>query len=241
MRTAINVVIILAVGLAIGLGMRSFQSPVPAIAEPAVAVAPVDKEPVDAEPTDTELADDETAAQATAADESDSGAVTRPPGGAEWLTSFRLTERSGEQVSSDELKGQPYVVSFFFSTCPSICVMQNQKIQQLQTEFEDQGVRFVAISVDPETDTPEQLREYSKRFKADQDQWLFLTGDLTYIRRVGAEVFKVAVDEKFHTEKLILVDANGEISGYYTWSDDRQFAQLKTDIAKMIASGKGAT
>lgn len=225
MRTAINVVIILSVGLAIGLGMRLFQQPssLPATTKPAVAKAPVPAEPIVAE----------SAAQVST--------VTKPPGGAEWLTNFSLTERSGEQVSSDDLKGQPYVVSFFFSTCPSICVMQNQKIQQLQTEFEDQGVRFVAISVDPETDTPEQLREYAKRYKADEDQWLFMTGDLTYIRRVGAEVFKVAVDEKFHTEKLILVDPAGEISGYYTWTDDRQFEQLKTDIEKMIASGKGAT
>ncbi|WP_164102949.1 SCO family protein [Candidatus Laterigemmans baculatus] len=241
MRTALNVVIILAVGLAIGLGMRFFQTPLPtsdqAVAEGealerVVAVDAAAFDTADGEATDGEATDGDAPASA-----SDSPAT----GESEWLTSFTLTERSGEQVSSESLQGQPYVASFFFSTCPSICVMQNQKIQQLQTEFEDQGVRFVGISVDPETDTPETLREYAKRFKADEDQWLFLTGDLTYIRRVGAEVFEVAAEEKFHTEKLILVDESGEISGYYSWREDREFEELKAEIRKMLARGKGTS
>ena len=69
-----------------------------------------------------------------------------------------------------------------------------------------EGVRFVAISVDPETDTPERLREYAARFGADENQWLFMTGDLTYIRRIGAEVYRQPVDKKFHTERFMLVD-----------------------------------
>ena len=150
------------------------------------------------------------------------------------MSEFELTERSGEKITSDELKGTPYVVSFFFSTCPSICIQQNQKIQELQELFEDQGVRFVSISVDPQTDDPATLREYAARFDADEDQWLFMTGDLNYIRRVGAEVFRLAVDEKFHTEKLVLVGKQGEIIGYYEWPEKRQFEQLKTDIRKLV-------
>ena len=37
----------------------------------------------------------------------------------EWLTKFTLTERSGKQMGSDELKGQPYVAGFFFTNCAS--------------------------------------------------------------------------------------------------------------------------
>jgi protein SCO1/2 len=151
-----------------------------------------------------------------------------------WMTDFVLTERQGNQVSSDDLKGQPYIVSFFYSTCPSICVQQNQMVQELQKEFEGDGVRFVSISVDPETDTPEAMREYAARFGADPEKWLFMTGDLTYIRRVGAEVFRLAVDQKFHTEKFVLVDAQGAIVGYYSWPEPKQFQKLKADIRNMI-------
>jgi protein SCO1 len=107
-------------------------------------------------------------------------------------------------------------------------------VQELQKEFAGTGVRFVSISVDPQTDTPEALREYAARFGADPEKWLFMTGDLLYIRRVGAEVFRLPVDEKFHTERFVLVDARGEIVGYYNWPEAKQFQKLKADIRKQL-------
>ncbi|MCH1496999.1 MAG: SCO family protein [Rubripirellula sp.] len=164
--------------------------------------------------------------------------VSHPPDGETWLSRFELIERSGELVSSDDLLGSPYVVSFFFSTCPSICVQQNQKVKELQEEFEGKGVRFIAISVDPERDTPEQLREYAARFNADAEQWLFLTGDLNYIRRVGAEVYRQPVNKQFHTERFVLVDPAGEIEGFYNWPEPVQFEKLKQKINDYLEAEK---
>ena len=159
---------------------------------------------------------------------------SHPPEDEEWLSRFELTERSGRTVSSESLLGQPYIVSFFFSTCPSICVQQNHKLKELQDEFKGQGVRFIAISVDPETDTPERLREYAARFGADKEQWLFMTGDLLYIRRIGAEIYQQAVDKQNHTERFALVDPTGQIEGFYSWSQQRQFEKLKSVIQSML-------
>ena len=153
------------------------------------------------------------------------------------LTGFTLTERSGEQVSSDDLKGQPYVAGFFFSTCPSICVQQNSKVQELQEQFKGQPVRFLSISCDPEVDTPEVLTKYAERFNADPEQWLFFTGDMTYIRNVGFDRFRLGVMRKGHPEKFALMDANDEMVGLYTWSDEGQWATLQADIEKVIAAG----
>jgi protein SCO1/2 len=61
-----------------------------------------------------------------------------------------------------------------------------------------------------------------------------MTGDLTYIRRVGGEVFRLAVDEKFHTEKFVLVHPSGSIVGYYSWPESKQFDKLKTDIRSLL-------
>lgn len=210
MRTTIHVAIILMLGIGLGLAFRSLRREAPP-AEP-IAVFTNDG------PVDPETVTEDEPSMA-------------PEG---WMTDFVLTERQGNQVSSDDLKGQPYVVSFFYSTCPSICVQQNQMVKELQKEFEGDGVRFVSISVDPETDTPEAMREYAARFGADPEKWLFMTGDLTYIRRVGAEVFRLAVDQKFHTEKFVLVDAKGAIVGYYSWPEPKQFQKLKADIRNMI-------
>ncbi len=156
--------------------------------------------------------------------------------GDDWLTCFELTERSGQVVTTESLLGQPYLVSFFFTLCPSICVKQNQQLAELQAEFAGQPVRFLSISVDPENDRPEALREYASRFNADPEQWLFLTADdPIYVRRVGAEIYQVSADLE-HTERFILVNPEGEIEGLYMWSYPKSLARLKRDIAALIAS-----
>ena len=156
------------------------------------------------------------------------------PGGEPWLTHFELIERSGETIHSEDLKGQPYVVGFFFTLCPSICVNQNAKVKELQDKFRGQPVRLLSISCDPEVDRPEVLREYAQRFDADPKQWLFLTGDLEYITRVAAEMYFLAAKLRFHAEKFVLVDADGKNVGFYTWNDPLQFSELERDIQKLL-------
>lgn len=162
----------------------------------------------------------------------------KPEGSDEkWLKQFELTERSGKLVSSQQLKGQPYVLSFFFTTCPTICTRQNEKIAQLQKKFKGQPIKFVSITCDPEVDIPQVMKIYADNFKADPEQWLFLTGDLEYLRRVGSEMFFLPVDRRFHAEKLLLIDADGEIYGGYDWNVEEQFKNLQTDMQAMIKDG----
>lgn len=219
MRTFVHVLLILIVGVGLGIAFRSFR--------PKPESGPG--------PDDVVFSNSDEATTEEAIEEIEDPNPSHPPEDEEWLSRFELTERSGETVKSEQLLGQPYVVSFFFSTCPSICVQQNQKLKELQDQFEGQGVKFVAISVDPETDTPERLREYAARFGADPEQWLFMTGDLTYIRRIGAEIYRQPVDQKFHSERFVLVDPRGEIEGFYSWPEDIQFKKLKQKIQSMLA------
>ena len=221
MRTSIHIALILLVGVGLGFGIRGLRPPKPGPDPDEIVYTnspPIDGSDVD--PSQVENPD-----------------PSHPPDDQTWLSRFELIERSGQTVKSEDLLGQPYVVSFFFSTCPSICVQQNQKLKELQDAFAGRAVKFVAISVDPETDTPQQLREYATRFGADKDQWLFMTGDLTYIRRIGAEIFQQPVNKKFHTERFVLVDREGAIEGFYNWPEKKQFAKLQETIREMLDSG----
>ena len=224
MRTFIHLVLILLAGVGIGIALRSMR-PDPSRGGPTAQ---------DQVFTNTVTTEE---ARRINPDEIEKASITRPPENEDWMSRFELIERSGKTVKSEELLGEPYVVSFFFSTCPASCMQQNQKLKLLQDEFEDEGVRFLAITVDPEHDRPEQLREYAARFGADKDQWLFLTGELPYIRRVGAEVFQLPVDKKFHTDRFVLVDPEGKIEGMYSWPEKFQFEKLKSRIREMIESG----
>src|SRR4029434_1771492 len=105
-----------------------------------------------------------------------------------WMTGFTLTERSGKQVHWSDMQGKVAVTSFFFSSCPALCLQQNQKVREIQQAYRGQNVEFLSITCDPDIDTLERLREYADRLQADRSQWLFLTGELTYIRRVAGEL-----------------------------------------------------
>ncbi len=153
---------------------------------------------------------------------------------AEWMDGFTLTERSGREVHWSDLAGKVRVVSFFFSSCPANCLRQNQKIGEIQRAYAGKDVVCVSITCDPDTDSPERLREYAAKLEAPADQWLFLTGRLIYIRRVASELFKVALDKQTHTERLIVCDKWGNIRGSFLWNKLDEVAELRLLVDKLL-------
>ncbi|HND53672.1 MAG TPA: SCO family protein [Pirellulaceae bacterium] len=153
----------------------------------------------------------------------------------DWLEDYKLVERSGRTFDSHELKGHVHIVSFFFATCPTTCVNQNKQMQLLQRSFAGKDVKFLAITCDPKRDSPDALKAYAKKFDADPEQWLFLTGELPHIRRIGAEVYGVPVDEQTHTEKFLVYDKRGEKRGGFNWNRSAELGELRTLVDKLLA------
>lgn len=238
MRTAINIGIILLVAVIIGFGLRAMREPLSEEREVAMGSS----EPIrfDDEGGEAESVDDDLPGRHPEPAGAKPGAGNDELAKTGWLTEFELTERSGKTVSSRELRGQPYVASFFFARCASVCKLQNEKLEELQKELRGEPIRLVAITVDPENDTPEVLTEYAQRYNADPEQWLFFTGDLIYIRRVGAEMYGLPVDKQLHTESLILVGADGKVRAIYKWSDQGQLRQLRKDIRELLEESEQA-
>ena len=140
-----------------------------------------------------------------------------------WLKEFELTERSGKAIKSEDLRGEPYIACFFFSTCPGSCTRQSNQMQLLQSKFKGKPIKFVSITVDPEIDTPEVLSEYAERYQAIPDKWLFLTGPLDYIIRVGTEKFFLGgVEKRGHPDRFCLVNADGDVVGSYVWLEQSE-------------------
>ena len=155
----------------------------------------------------------------------------------DWLQSFDLTERSGETIDSEQLKGSPYIASFFFSKCPGSCKQQNNQMRLLQEKYRDTPIRLVSISVDPEADTPEVLSEYANSFGADKNKWLFFTGDIKYISKVAGEVFFLGqVGLKGHPDRFCLVDADGKMVGKYNWHDEKELEMLDQHVKELLAT-----
>ena len=97
-----------------------------------------------------------------------------------YFSDVELINQDGQKMRfySDVLKNKVVVISSFFTTCTSVCPPMNRNLEKVQEALGDRLGKeafLISISVDPETDTPPRLKEYSRRFHA-RDGWIFLTG-----------------------------------------------------------------
>ncbi len=146
-----------------------------------------------------------------------------------------LTERSGRPFSFDETKGRVWIGSFFFANCPGACWQLNQALKGLQDEITDDELRVISITCDPENDTPEALTKYAQRFPADPARWLFLTGKMDYIKKLGREKFVQVVEPAMHTNRAIVFDRSGKIQGSFDLVDATEVTKLKTKVKALLA------
>lgn len=109
---------------------------------------------------------------------------------------FSLTERSGRTVTLAGLKGKVWVANLIYTHCPDTCPFQTAEMAKLQREFTgEKDFRFVSITVDPERDTAQVLAEYAKKFGADTERWLFLTGKKEAIYELAQKGFRLSAVE----------------------------------------------
>lgn len=109
---------------------------------------------------------------------------------------FSLLERNGKPLTEAELMGKVWVADFIFTTCQAECPLMSAEMQKLQTAFSTAPeLRLVSFSVDPETDTPATLTDYAKRYQADAQRWLFVTGNREVLYKVATESFMLPVQD----------------------------------------------
>ena len=153
------------------------------------------------------------------------------------IADFHLLNSDGKIVSLKDLKDKVWVADFIFTTCGGICPTMTANMAQLHRSYVlADDVRLVSISVNPENDTPELLKTYAKKFKANTGRWLFLTGPLADIQKLVVGSFKLGkIDEPvFHSSYFTLVDREGRIRGYYDGMDKEKLARLFKDIATLL-------
>ncbi len=161
-----------------------------------------------------------------------------PPPVLHQVPAFELVDADGQPFGSDELRGHVYVANFFFTRCPSICPPLMQGVARLQARYREAGldeIRLISISADPAYDTPEQLRAAQQSYGVDPARWRLLTGTPEAIRTLAMKGFQVAHGEAVdtggggfdiaHTGKLMLVDPQGGLRGYYD-SDAQGFDEV---------------
>ncbi len=154
---------------------------------------------------------------------------------------FSLTNQSGKVIRRADLAGKVWIADFIFTNCAGTCPVITTTMRRLQDSLPAE-IHFVSFSIDPERDTPEVLAKYAKDFHADDRRWHFLTGEKATLHDLSIKGFKLALDETSGTEvepithstRLVLVDKEGRIRGYYGGTDDDEMKKLFTDATDLL-------
>ena len=155
---------------------------------------------------------------------------------------FEFTNQDNKLLSSDFVEGKVWVACYFFTTCPTICPKMIAGMGDIQQAFpnEDQ-LRMVSFTVDPDKDTPEVLKEYASIRKINTAQWNLVTGSKKDLYKYARkELTLLATDgdggpqDFIHSDRLVLIDQNNHIRGYYDGTEPTEVKQLITDIKKLI-------
>jgi len=135
---------------------------------------------------------------------------------------FVLTSQDGKQVALADLRGKVVAVAFIYTSCPDICPLLTDKMARVQDKLGaafGAKVAFVSITLDPERDTPEVLKDYAQFWAAKLDGWSFLTGSLEAVRdvtrRYGVFFAKKEDGSVEHSQLTTLIDAEGQMRVQY--------------------------
>jgi protein SCO1 len=129
---------------------------------------------------------------------------------------FKLTDQNGQVMTEQDLKGRPFLVFFGFTHCPDVCPTALFEVSQIMRALgpDADRMRALFITVDPERDTPDVMKDYLSSF----DKHLAgLTGDAAaiaavakayrvYVKKVPLEQGGYTMD---HTAIVYLMDKEG--------------------------------
>jgi protein SCO1/2 len=125
-----------------------------------------------------------------------------------YFSDVELINQDGQKMRfySDVLKDKVVVINTFFTTCTGVCPPINRTLERVQEALGDRlgkDAFLVSLSVDPETDTPARLKEYSQRFHARQG-WIFLTGKKENVDWALYKLGQYVATKDGHTNIIII-------------------------------------
>lgn len=153
---------------------------------------------------------------------------------------FTLTTHEGGRLSDSDLKGKPFALFFGFTYCPDVCPTSLLDMTNLIKDLGPDAarMRFIFVSVDPERDTPEQLKLYMSSF---DPAIIALTGtpaEIAETARVYRATYeKVPTSSDYtinHTATTYLMDHEGRFVGTIAYQEAHDTALAK--LRRLIAS-----
>lgn len=148
---------------------------------------------------------------------------------------FEMITTKGESFTQADLKGEPTMMFFGYTFCPDVCptTLYESNVWRQALDLNNEDIKTIFVTVDPERDTPEQLDAYLSSFG---DGIIGLTGTPEQVEKIKANygVFSErATDEGSsdylvnHTATLFLLDENGQFAGTIAYGEGKESAVAK--------------
>lgn len=137
------------------------------------------------------------------------------------VSSMRIPEvtvqdQNGKSLNfyTDLVKGKVVAINFVFTTCTTICPPLTATFRRVQQQLAEQNssAQLISVSVDPAIDTPERLRDFAAKFKAEPG-WAFVTGNTSDINSLLQQLGVAVTNKNDHTPMILI--GNDE-AGYWT-------------------------
>jgi len=137
---------------------------------------------------------------------------------------FALVDAEGRKTTLRQFRGKVVLVSFIFTTCNGSCPATTHRMAKVQSELArlaelKDRVQLISITLDPERDTPERLRDYMHLYELDPSDWSFLTGPKDAVHKTIADwgmwARPAANGQLDHPSRVFLVDPQGRVREVY--------------------------
>ena len=154
---------------------------------------------------------------------------------------FSFLDQNEEVFDLNRLQGKISLVDFFFTRCKGPCPIMSSHMNQIYTFYSgNDNIQIVSISVDPEYDTFEALKQYAFDQTVTDGRWNFIRNDMEHVVDLCENGFMLPAEglPGNHSTKFALVDEAGMIRGYYSGTDSTSIVQIKSDIDLLLAGGQ---
>ena len=154
------------------------------------------------------------------------------------VANFSLTNQNGITITNKDYENKIYVVDFFFTSCPTICPIMTNNMLKIQDEFIDNDdIKLLSMSVTPEIDNVEILKQYAIEKGVNDSKWNITTGPKKHIYELARKSYFAVVEQGdgglqdfIHTPNFILIDTKKQIRGIYDGTNENEILRLIADI-----------
>ena len=131
---------------------------------------------------------------------------------------FHMEVSDGTDWTPERMEGKISVVSFFFTSCPTVCPAMNSHIAELHNRMGAyKDIQFVSYTVDPSNDDAETLETYKSHFAEGSEAWHFIRGERNFTYDMANAYYLAASQDSSaeggynHSQTVVLVDWNGDM------------------------------